>query len=111
MKLDKSRRRNMKPFFCTLRVILDQPIVNLDPGAAPGKPLVGYYRSIGVRAANHNEAIRLFSEAVPDGRIDWEQSKFVEFEQLENDIAERYRASNNAPRWYLSGRALFQEEE
>jgi hypothetical protein len=101
----------MKPFFCMLRVMLHEPIRNRAHGAPPEKPLAGYYRSIGVTATNRNEAMRLFSEAVPDGRIDWEQSKFVEFEELERDIADRYAQSHNAVRcWYLSGRALFPKE-
>ena len=80
-------------------------------GSSAEKPLIGYYRSVGVTAPSRNDAMRLFAEAVTDGRIDWERSKFVEFEQLEKDIAARYHESKSAGCWYLSGRALFQEEE
>src|SRR4051794_32235178 len=69
----KVRVLPMKPFFCVLRVLLNERIVNLDSAATAGaeKPLIGYYRSVGVTATGRNHAMGLLVEAAPDGRIDW----------------------------------------
>lgn len=101
----------MTPYFCLLKVVLTEPVSSMGRGTEPAeKPVIGYYRSVGVTAPNRNEAIALFAEIVSDGQIDWQQSKFLEFEQLEKSIAGRYTPSGSAGCWYLSGRALFQGE-
>jgi len=87
-------------------------MVNLDRGSDADceKPVIGYYRSIGINAPSHAEAVCAFARIITDGQIDWELSKFVEFERLGKDIAERHHTVGDVVEWYSSGRAFFQRE-
>lgn len=85
-------------------------MVSLDRTGLLENPLIGYYRSLGVAAVDHKEAMERFTKVISDGLIDWEQSRFLQFEQLQADIASRYEKSTQDV-WYLSGRSFFQSED
>jgi hypothetical protein len=100
----------MEPFFCILRVFLSAPVPSADPGATFEKPLVGYYRRVGVAAENPDAAKNKLENAVPDGRIDWGKSEFLSLEKLEAEIARLYDINKGKDYWYMSGRIFFQSE-
>jgi hypothetical protein len=97
----------MEPFFARIRVLLDTP-THVD-GDTTAKPLTGFFRNIGVVAADLNEAKACLEHSVLEGAIDWAYSEFVEMSKVDPEIARRY---NLHPRttskvWYASGRIFF----
>lgn len=53
----------------------------------------------------------VLASIIDEGRIDWEQSRFLEFEELDQDIVKRYNESKDRNPWYLSGRGYFPAEK
>ncbi len=97
----------MRPFFCVIKVILSNPISAAAGDASEVGRLIGYYRRIGGAAESQADAECRIATAVPDGQVDWTESAFMPFEEIEDEIAAKYESSSEIF-WYKSGRAFFQ---
>lgn len=97
----------MEPFFARIRVLLDTP-AHVD-GDTTTKPLTGFFRNIGIVAADLNEAKACLEHSVIEGVIDWANTEFIEMSKVDSEIAGRYHLHPQTPCrvWYTSGRIFF----
>jgi hypothetical protein len=100
----------MNNFFGTIRVILNEPI----PPAVHPKPntgiLTGYYVTIGIAAAEKKDAMQIISNALNDGKVDWDQSEWPEWNSMNPSIASKASGFKGPGIWYKSGRVFFGNE-
>jgi hypothetical protein len=97
----------MRPYFCTIKVLLKKPIKATEETGDNHGFLVGYYRNIGVRAENVSEVLTLLKTIADDGTISVDQTLVYDFEKVEKEIADKYYENVGETVWYTSGRIYF----
>jgi len=99
----------MKDYLYTVRVIFNVPIRNLE--SPDEKPLIGYYRKLGVSAATKEDALSLIRNIIRDGELDLQGTTVISEDQIPDPILAKKQDCKDSQCWYSSGRILFPEDQ
>ena len=109
-----------------MHIVLPEPtVVPSEPGdsvgvteaeieadAADQMPVIGYYRTVGIRARS-NELQQMLEQFVDDGRIDWSDTKWKPTNPNRHEFSIRrlIKMPESAGVWYRSGKVYYGGED
>ena len=97
----------VNPYFCTVKVRLNEPIKTRIESGESHETVIGYYRNVGVRAETVIQVMEILSRLVPDGTIDWDATVVHDFNKVDPTITQKFFQNQEEVIWYRSGRIFF----
>ncbi len=98
----------MKNFFATVCIVFEEPVAPIDQSEDGSGNILGYYANLGVAAEDREQAMKLITNLLNDGRIDWSRSEWKSLNGVDPSLtAKADNLKGEEGIWYKSGRSFF----